>query len=349
MKKILRTLMGACMACALASCSGAPSQGSQTGSGGETKEWTREGYYTDANEYMLSVTYMDDVDEPGWYVGAMLGEDLIEDSYGGMLEADGNTLHGSLPSSADKEALTVTVSEEGEDGLQLAVEGGETYHFEKTEMPEASIIVTINTEGQGNIAYTEGDADPEIDPEYPYQSAQINLGEPAGYTFLAYPDTGNLFVKWTKNGEDYSEEPRITVDLDESADFVAVFENDPDWQNPVMNFVGNYQCDRANALVECFEADQALITIEWAGSASELARWTIIGKLDTETLTISYEYALKEIVVYEENGETASQETEYEDGTGTIVFNDDGTFTWHDDMEEREEDMVFEFLPVTEG
>ena len=32
------------------------------------KEWTREGYFTDENEYFLSVTYMDDVDEPGCVV-----------------------------------------------------------------------------------------------------------------------------------------------------------------------------------------------------------------------------------------------------------------------------------------
>ena len=40
------------------------------------------------------------------------------------------------------------------------------------------------------------------------------------------PEEGNVFVKWTKNGEDYATEPVITVQLDESADFVAVFEEE---------------------------------------------------------------------------------------------------------------------------
>ena len=43
---------------------------------------------------------------------------------------------------------------------------------------------------------------------------------------------------------------QFPVFLDESADYVAVFEDDPDWQNPVMNFVGEYQSGRAHALVE---------------------------------------------------------------------------------------------------
>ena len=39
----------------------------------------------------------------------------------------------------------------------------------------------------------------------------------------------------------------------------------------------------------------------------------------------------------------------YEDGTGTIVFGEDGSFTWHEDQSEYGTDMVFEWLPVGEG
>ena len=51
-------------------------------------------------------------------------------------------------------------------------------------------------------------------------------------------------------------------------------------------------------------------------------------------------------MVYDENGEIKSEETVYEDGTGTIVFSMDGTFTWHEDQSEYGTDMVFEWLPV---
>lgn len=188
---------------------------------------------------------------------------------------------------------------------------------------------------------------PELDPEWPYQSAQINPAEPETYTFAAEPEEGYLFVKWMKNGEELSTDPVITVLLDESADFVAVFEDDTDWQNPVMNFIGEYQCDRAHALVEYFDKTDAWITIEWGSSASEAAVWNIIGRLDMETLTLEYEGCAKMIVTYDESGEIVSQEPEYEDGSGTITFHDDGTFTWHEDQSEYESDIVFEWFDVT--
>ena len=311
-----------------------------------TAEWSRKGLFLDENENMLTITWMDDVDEPGWYVGCMLGEDLMEDSWGGILPQVGDTLRGKLPSAGDKEELSVTVSEEGEDGILLAIDSGMTYHFTQTD---STIFITINTEGRGMIDYEQGETVPELDPEMPYQSASVNLAVPETYTFAAAPETGFVFVKWTKNGEDFSADPTVTLLLDESADYVAVFEEDPNWQNPVMNFIGEYRCERARATVECLGYDEARITIEWGGSVSELARWDILGHLDTDTLTVDYSGCGKAIVVYDESGEIVSQEPEYEDGTGTITFNDDGTFTWHEDQSETGKDMVFEFVPVNEG
>ena len=344
MKKVIGLLLAICMVFALTACgtkTAPPAQ--ETPAAAETStEWTRAGYFMDENENMLSVTWMEDVDEPGWYVGVMIGELMA----GGTLPQEGNTLRGSLSTWEDgAEPINVTVSEEGEDGLLLEIEGGESYHFTSYDMPEASIVVNINTEGMGNIDWAEGEQAPEIDPEYPYQSAYIGLAEPKTHTFVAWPHAGSVFVKWTKNGEDFSTEPQITVLLDESADFVAVFEEDPDWQNPVMNFIGNYQCDRAHALVECLGYDEAWITIKWGSSAWELARWIISGRLDTETLTIEYEGANKSIVTVADSGEESVEEV-YADGTGTIAFHDDGTFTWHEDQSEYGTDMLFEWVPV---
>ena len=331
MKKMICMVICVIMLLSLCACGGAEPAGT-----GAPAAWTRAGYFMDEKENMISVTWMDDIDEPGWYVGVMLGEDYIEDSWGGTLPQEGAALHGSLASSGSREDLTVTISEEGEDGLLLTVEGGETYHFTSMGDMTAGIIVTVNTEGRGMIGYEEGETAPELDPEWPYQSAQVNLGGPETYTFAAAPEAGSVFVRWTKN-----------VLLDESADFVAVFEEDPAWQNPVMNFIGEYQSGRAHALVECSGYDEALITIEWSGSARELARWDILGRLDTETLTIEYSGVAKSIVTYDESGEIVSQEPEYEDGSGTITFHDDGTFTWHEDQSEYGSDMVFEWLDVT--
>ena len=337
MKKTICLLLAFCMVFALAAC------GEQAEP--EIREWTRQGWFMDENQNVLSVTRMDDVDEPGWYVGVMLGEDLMEDSWGGMLPQEGNDLHGALLSSGSKGDLTVTVSEDGPEGLLLAVEGGETYHFKEYGMPEASVVLTFNTEGWGYIAYAEGDQTPEIDPEYPAQSGYLGLEAPETCTVLARPQAGNLFVKWTRNGEDYSTEPQFTALMDESADFVAVFEEDPDWQNPVIKYAGKYQCDRARADIQCAGFEDAWITIQWGSSAWELTQWDIFGTLAADTMTIAYSGCTMSDLVYDDNGELKSQETVYEGGTGTVVFNDDGTFTWHEDQSETGTDMVFQRLP----
>ena len=337
MKKIVCLIVALCMLISLAAC------GKQAEP--EIREWSRQGYFTDEQDNMLSVTWMDDVVEPGWYVGVMLGEY----SSGWTIPQEGNSLHGNLNSwDENREPFIVTVSEEGEDGLLLVVEGGSTYHFKPMEMAEAAIVVHVNTDGWGNIAYTEGSESPEIDLDYPAQSAYIGLAEPATHTFVAWPRTGNLFVKWTRNGEDYSTEPQITVLLDESADYVAVFEEDPDWQNPVMNFVGGYQCGRARATVDCLGYDEAWITIESASSARELTRWIIVGELDSETMSIRYSGSGKSNCVCDENGEVISEETVYEDGTGTITFHSNGSFTWHEDLSESGDEMVFEWVDTSE-
>ena len=334
MKKTISLLMTLVLLLGLCACGQQPEEG---------KEWSRSGSFSDENENVLSISWTEDGTEPGWYVWAALDETMA----GAVLPQVGSSLHGALKDwETEKEVLTVTVSEEGEDGLLLQVEGGESYHLKP--LPEPKIFITVNTEGMGNIASNEGMDTPEVDPEYPFQSSQLNLAEPATYTFLAWPQTGYRFVKWTRNGQDFSYDAQITVELTESADFVAVFEEDPDWQNPVMNFVGNYQSGRARALVECQDKDEAWITIEWGGSAWELARWLIAGKLDTETLTITYEGCSKYNVTYDDNGEVKNEEQVYGDGTGTIVFHDGG-FTWHEDQSEYGQDLEFEWVPVAES
>ena len=255
MKKTVCILMALALLLGLCACGAKPEapEAPETGEE-EIKEWSRRGYFTNDNDELVTIMWMEDADEPGWYIGVMIGETMT----GWYVEQVGNSLHGNLNAwDESAEPYVVTVSEEGEDGIVLEVEGGESYHFTAFEVPKATIFVSVNVDGMGIIGYNEGEEAPEMDPEYPFQSAQINIAEPAVYTLAAMPQAGNLFVKWTRNGEDFTDEPQFTVLFDESADFVAVFEEDPDWQNPVMNFIGEYQSGRAHALVECWDKQDA--------------------------------------------------------------------------------------------
>jgi hypothetical protein len=336
MKKIISIIMAVFVMLSLVACNTTkPEEPVEP----ETKQWTREGAYEDGTGNYLTVSYSDTEGYEGWAVSLILGDE----TFGWIIQQEGEVLKGNLNAWDEKlKPFNVTICEDGEEGLKVEVEGGKTYSFTEMEMPEAKVVVTANVTGFGYVAYGEGEETPELDPEFRPQSAYIGLAEPAVYTFVAHPEVGNIFVKWTKDGEDYSTEPQITLSLEESTELVAVFEQDPNWQNPVMNVIGDYVCDRANAKVECFGFDQAFITIDWASSASEVTRWILVGKLDTETMTITYDNGTKSNLTFDENGEIKEEETVYIDGTGTITFNEDGTFTWHEDQSDREADLIFE-------
>lgn len=235
MKKLTIALTCLLLVAVLAACGAkkegaesASAQSSPAQSAAEQTEsaWTRQGFFENENGDMLSITYSDLEGYEGWMVGLMIANDM-DNSHGNILPEVDDTLHGNIIPAYEEGEMIVTVSEEGDDGVMLTVEDGAVYHFTPMDMEQlkATIFVTINTEGLGNISYAEGTETPEVDEEYPYQSAQINLKEPTTHTFLAWTkDEDWQFKKWTKNGEDFAVTPQITVPLDESADFVAVFE-----------------------------------------------------------------------------------------------------------------------------
>ena len=179
MKKILCMLLAACMLFALAAC------GEKPAAAPETKEWTRQGYFTDDSKRMLTVLPSEEAGKPGWYVAFLDGEDWVEDAFSGTLPQEGAVLRGTLTSYGSRDDLKVTVSEDGEAGLQIALDGGETYRLTPLDTGTASIIVRINVDGWGSTDYVVGEEAPPK-PEYRFTSHQINIAEPETYTFCAW-------------------------------------------------------------------------------------------------------------------------------------------------------------------
>lgn len=221
MKKILSMILITLLMLSMLAGCGASAKPAETETEDADFVWTRQGSFEDANGNYLLVTYSDTEGYEGWGVTFLLGEDM----HGWIIQQEGKTLHGDIDYEEDREFI-VTVSEEGENGLMLEVEGGETYHFTPVEMPEVALVVSINTEGLGQIAYAPEGEELQFDEEFPAQSAQLNLAEPANYMFSAKAEEGWKFVKWTKDGADYATDETITVELTENADFVAVFDVD---------------------------------------------------------------------------------------------------------------------------
>ena len=220
MKKIVCLLLALVLVMGLAACGG--SQGS--GSSDSDFTWTREGTFQDENNNVLIITKPtgDEEHEDQWAVSVIMGQDV----HAWFLNQDGETLAGNLNSEIDDTDTDyiVKISEEGEDGLVMEVEGGETYHFTKKDIPDPIGALRINTEGLGSIAYAVEGEEVKFNEEFPEQSAEVYVNEPTTYVIKAKADEGNKFVKWTKDGEDFSEEPDITVKVDGTVEYVAVFE-----------------------------------------------------------------------------------------------------------------------------
>ena len=343
MKRLLSLLTAVLLLLALCSCGGQqPADEPEK----EPAAWSRSGLFMDGDDNMLTITWWEDDSQEGWYVGCMLGDDM----YGRIIPQEGSSLHGNIVPEGEEGSFIVTVSEEGENGLLLEVEGGATYHFTQVETEKYSIFITVNTEGMGHISCVEEGNEPEDADDFPYTSTQFGLSEPAVYVLSASPMEGWAFVKWMKDGEDLSTDPQITVEMTEDAEFTAVFDVDEsgDSQNPAMNFIGTYAAGRASAVVEAADTDSARITIQWGSSAWELSRWVMSGSFDEDTMTVTYSNCVLTDIKCKDDGSVESETTEYENGTGYIVFNGYDSFTWHDDQSDRE-DMVFEWTDASDG
>lgn len=119
-----------------------------------------------------------------------------------------------------------------------------------------------------------------------------------------------------------------------------------DGQNPVMNFIGVYACDRASMKVEATdEQDGVKISVTWSSSAAEHSEWVMTGKFDADKLTVDYKDCVRTDYVFNEDGSVQSETVVYENGEGTVTFYDGEklSLTWDDAEEDVAADMVFEY------
>lgn len=204
MKKHICLFMILALMLSLASC----------GSG----KWERTGYFADGSgNYLYISDPGDDAEE--WFVKLADGNDL----YKGNLQSKGSKLTGELEcwhSDDAVSAMEVTLSKDKKDGVRVKVKDSSGYRFSAAE--GAPIAVTINTDGFGYFrALTESDG---LESDGYTSSMELSFMVPAAYELTARGENDWVFVKWTKNGEFFSNERKLTVSFFDSADYVAVFE-----------------------------------------------------------------------------------------------------------------------------
>lgn len=123
-------------------------------------------------------------------------------------------------------------------------------------------------------------------------------------------------------------------------------------QNPIMNFVGTYACERASIDIEATDdVNGVKAVVTWGASAAEHAEWTMSGTYDADSHVFTYSDCVKKNVVFREDGSVDSEEEVYNDGSGTMTFSEgtEGPYLeWKDDKENAADGMTFTFVKSEE-
>lgn len=137
-------------------------------------------------------------------------------------------------------------------------------------------------------------------------------------------------------------EPQVTETVETPAE--------DNGQNPVMNFVGVYSTEyNSEALVEAEGAENAKITITYAGSPWFHMQTVMSGRFDSETLTVEFSNATLTEYTYNSDGSVDEENVSYTDGTGRAVFNPaDNTLTITEDFESGNIDTVYTWGPSSD-
>ncbi|MBQ9228707.1 MAG: hypothetical protein IJ168_07750 [Eubacterium sp.] len=138
------------------------------------------------------------------------------------------------------------------------------------------------------------------------------------------------FAACASNSNEAAEEttPVSTAETSEEA-----VDEGNDGQNPVMNFIGNYENGLAKILVEAEGNDGAKFTVDLGLTDDEAEQYTFSGTIDPDTLKVTYSNSTKKILTLDANGNVTDEKVEYTDGDGVVIFHEDGTLEWQDENE----------------
>lgn len=144
----------------------------------------------------------------------------------------------------------------------------------------------------------------------------------------------------------------IAVVVDDSAKGLERSGREEEGQNPVMGFIGPYAYGSAGMYIEAGGGHDARVSVAWGSSTGKRSEWIMSGPFDEKTLTITYSNCVRKDLVFNENGDVESETIAYENGTGTITFQEgeNTSLVWKDDQDHMADNAVFtwNFVPPEE-
>ena len=105
------------------------------------------------------------------------------------------------------------------------------------------------------------------------------------------------------------------------------------------DFTGTYVNDVYTAYIAKTANDELAVIITSAVQNGQGSEWTMSGYLSDINYKVNYDNAVKAVISYNSEGDEISRNTEYVDGSGKIVFDDNNGFTWINSMENIENNI----------
>ena len=266
----------------------------------------------------------------------------------------------------DLVGLSVTSAEMATDEVGLALETNGMFHGTVTEQWPAAgtlveerttVTVTIDDSDFRMVAVPDlvglSVASAEIEAENANFKLEIDEGGIHGTVDSQTPEAGELVDPNTtihitvddsdfrgQSDEEGTEEAvvdEVAPEPEETADDnkEVVFEDGPAEfgdanTKTVDDYKGTWQCDRATlTIAPAQDGETVFCTIEWGSSAFESAVWKYTCTLKDGKL-VDGGKGVQMTTAYDTDGELASTNTVYTNGSAEFVLGDNGAITWND-------------------
>ena len=214
------------------------------------------------------------------------------------------------------------------------------------EKPYVQWVMNGKIDDSLKIGYTDG-----IKSEVHYteeMSIEQSVIYSDGTGYVQIGEDGS--VTWQDDKEDIAKGCRFVLDEELSKEVRARMEEQDIFRNPVLNWSGRYHdaenISRSMTITPSSDSTNACdIIIDEEGEDSAVSRMTMTGTFDEKELKITYSNCKLAKGRFDDDGNFEEEEIVYEDGTGTITFDNSGDTikaVWHDDKSDGE-DTVFEF------
>lgn len=152
------------------------------------------------------------------------------------------TGHTTAPASGAASTAAsepATADSDAEAGAAETAETAEAPEPSPEDAADEMVLIRINTDGPGEIAFSEDGQTPVFNEEFPASSAFTHVAKGSAVALSARGQENYRFVKWMQDGQYYSGDADIAPTVEEDTEFIAVFGMSSGFEGPAVTDIGD--------------------------------------------------------------------------------------------------------------